>query len=346
MSDRSKKAERQPGAALREFEETRDTSLDAAAEARERFVHGLMWAEREASGAAAEDRIAALLARLQEAAPAEPEAASGASTALRFWKRLAIAAAILAFLGLGLNGLMRPDEPEAMALVKKAIAETERGVHVYEARFMLYSESGAVQRERIWRIALAPQGRYHMTLRRKALSIQIASDGKKTWMLPPRGTPFLMPSPLPFEKFLSQLGPELSYYQLRPMLRRLLDTSNVSNSGYERDQNGARFAVLKGVFETREGKEGTLRLVAGVEDGRLAEFEAWTPHKKGRSCFQLTRSRIPEDLTAAGIGFEAPAKLIQEPSILLGMCISQAWEMRERGLQPAPTPSQERKKRR
>jgi hypothetical protein len=332
------------GQALREYEETRELGLSPVDEARERFVHGLMWAQQEARGAAVEARISRLRERLDE--PQHPSQASATGELfdpapkprrIHPWQRASIAAAALIFLALGVSGWLRTDEPEALALAEQAIADTERGVHVYEARLMLYDKVGRVQRERIWRIALAPEGRYHVTLRRQRLPISIASDGTNTWMLPPRGRPMLIPEPKPIEQLLGGIGPELSYYQLRPLLRRLLESSDLDAKSYERDPSGRRFAVLEGrtrsddePFENLDAGGNKLRLVIGTGDGRLAELEAWKQRPDGRSYFQVRRSRIPEDLAAAGISFETPKNIMSLPGMGLGMMFGQYMAERER----------------
>ena len=276
------------GPAFDELDETlrheRGDSGEAAEVARELFAHALLHqrAERLAAGheMRREARVRAVLERMhgdgttgkadgnaQDAPAIAATEATSRSWSLKLVASLAAAALVV----VAVLFWPRRDWTPMFAdqLIERAALTTQSGVHVYEVR-LVHRTVRRRQRSTVFHVALAPDRRFHAKLiegERPLLSIgsEIGSDGKSIWARARTGQTFDLPFDTSNIVQRLTLEPELSYYQLRPLLESVFQGLKFEVESLRVKRSGGREVTLRGKYAGEAGKrEETPRTARGA----------------------------------------------------------------------------------
>ena len=330
---------RQP--AFDELDETlrheRGEEAPTAEVARELFAHGLLSQRAErlnpGHGIRREARVRAILARVDGPEPATAsstdttnEATRTGSDAQRLRLReptrglkLAISLAAAALVVLAVVFWPRRDWTPMFAdqLVERAALATQSGVHVYEVR-LVHQSSRRGQRSQLWHVALAPERRFHAKLiegERPLLSVgsEIGSDGKSLWARSRTGQTFDMPFDTSSIVQRLTLEPELSYYQLRPLLRSVFQGLEFEVDGVRVKRSGGREITLAGKY------------VRKVEERRKPRRRSEQRRRKSRRGEQRRRSRSSRSPTTL-LGTHGEIRLVidEDSGMLLSLNASES----------------------
>ncbi|MFQ5506731.1 MAG: hypothetical protein ACE5F1_18325 [Planctomycetota bacterium] len=235
-------------AAQKDLPETLDRK-DEGSLAGQLFVHGLLTviAEEKRRGAAdrREARVRGVLTKLSDTGGGETLVLPAGR---RYRPRTWYAAAASILLAFGLFALWRNLQPDSVeALLGLAIERNQRGVHVYRARWQFEKADGTTSTS-IYRIALGGDSRYHVQIEGlRQGTIHFGSDGHVVWAKSPVGDCFELGRLTPGYTIPGIVNADLYYYDLRPLLARIL-TEDLVLRGYE-EEAGGRVALLDGEFE-------------------------------------------------------------------------------------------------
>ena len=276
------------------------SSAEVPAEARswlaaQRTMHGLLRALHTGDPSAREGRIAAVLERIDaEAAPARGR-----------WALVAVAAALLACLGLWLQ--LPASLPTAEAAVQRAMAELGRDV-ARRFKLQLVTTDSKVKEPMRQDFALVtqPGGRFRLDGKLSFGTMQfgefrLGSDGTETWVTGGNGM-FRRAVPMAERERLQQtLGEalDLGYLDVHDVVRRLPQDCELKVVAREQDAAGRSLLRIEASRKRQlpRARLGKAELLCDEATGMIVRFEAE---------LELVRAGIRRSVLLEYLGEEPP----------------------------------------
>jgi len=297
--------------ASRELAETGNPDLDAREEASELFVHALLTANSEESGASGEreQRLQRIFDAIQKTPPPRH----------RLPVRAFVAAAATILLVLGGFLVWRHLQTERVrSLLALALETNRQGVHVFTARRVVHDADGSTD-ERKYQLALGGDNKFHVRIDGlRHGSVSFGSNGKVVWAKSPFGECFELGVLEPGMTLPGLLGADLSYYELQELFKKCL-TAELDVLGFEQGIDG-RVALLSGSYDVASDTttalaygypfptRGRLQLAIEEATGLILHLKMTSDPDDSATHgeFELRRFATPRDPSRLGIVFDPP----------------------------------------